>query len=617
MNSLIEASVENDYDSIEQIDSESLIEASVCYESESESEHEHESEKENECNPPHRQDEESESLVGAAFCHENDKPPVQQGGDLLLKGVSVYYLKHILLQEVQDAGFSVNDVKIYELEDDFNSDALGLIRRRGINVTCPRDGQLGAAYVDAIEQSEDYTGQANVMLSYARGCGIKEIVNALVAKCKTDGLDLKETYVWMYCLCNNQHRTSSVNVSIEEFRKTIYDTITDVGRVWSLMSPWDKPECLKRTWCLFEIYVASSVPGVEVELIIPEDQEENMIESLEDFYKLLDDLSKTNIENTDTSREDDNRNILDLVEGSVGLHELNKNVRELYRGWISGRLVTVAEQRKMNSDDVGHAKILYGIGCALFEMGDNNKAIEMFERSLIIRLRVLGEQSETAQSYNNIGLVKYANGDYDGALEMLKKSLAIREMVFGKYHVDTANTFNNIAEVKRTMRDYDSALEAHNEALAIRERVLGNENIDTGHSYNNIALVKYDSGDHGGALEMLKKSLKIRINVLGENHPETAQSYNNIAEVKKAKGDFNGALEMHKKALSIREKVLGLHTSTALSYNNIGLIKQAKGDKIGALEMFEKSLAIHEKILGKDHALTAASYKNVEVVKNT
>jgi len=72
-----------------------------------------------------------------------------------LRGVSVWHLKHVLLEEVRQTGGS-EDSKIYEIEPT-------VIRPKGLNLICPRDGREGTAYVDAI--GDEAAGPADFMLS--------------------------------------------------------------------------------------------------------------------------------------------------------------------------------------------------------------------------------------------------------------------------------------------------------------------------------------------------------------------------------------------------------------------------------------------------------------------
>jgi len=80
-----------------------------------------------------------------------------------------------------------------------------VIRSKGINVVSPVDDKIGASYVHCRE-GEDQRDTADYMLSYFWGYTIDDIVDALVTFCESRKLDVKRTYVWICCLCVNQHR---------------------------------------------------------------------------------------------------------------------------------------------------------------------------------------------------------------------------------------------------------------------------------------------------------------------------------------------------------------------------------------------------------------------------
>ncbi len=139
---------------------------------------------------------------------------------LLLKGISVHYLQEHLLQEVTDHGLDVTTAKVYDLNNPNLKTKLGLIQYKGAKIICPRDGKIGAAYVDSIEDGKGFTAHANVMLSYTWGYRVKDIVSTLLSKCEEDGRDPKDTYVWICCLCNNQHRiTTKTDPSFSDVAK--------------------------------------------------------------------------------------------------------------------------------------------------------------------------------------------------------------------------------------------------------------------------------------------------------------------------------------------------------------------------------------------------------------
>ena len=83
-----------------------------------------------------------------------------------------------------------------------------VIREKGRNVVCPRDGKLGAAYVDCVGVAQG-AGMATHMLSYTWGYSVEtDIVDGLKEFCKNSEphLDPSGTHFWICCFCINQHR---------------------------------------------------------------------------------------------------------------------------------------------------------------------------------------------------------------------------------------------------------------------------------------------------------------------------------------------------------------------------------------------------------------------------
>lgn len=91
----------------------------------------------------------------------------RRGISLKYAGVSVYYLVHFFLPLVEASGFS-RDSTIYEIENLKTSP--GLIRRFGLRVQCPRDGQMGASFCHTLlALNPKHVGHATHMLSYTWG----------------------------------------------------------------------------------------------------------------------------------------------------------------------------------------------------------------------------------------------------------------------------------------------------------------------------------------------------------------------------------------------------------------------------------------------------------------
>eukprot|EP00555_Chaetoceros_dichaeta_P001037 CAMPEP_0198277180 /NCGR_PEP_ID=MMETSP1447-20131203/65711_1 /TAXON_ID=420782 /ORGANISM="Chaetoceros dichaeta, Strain CCMP1751" /LENGTH=373 /DNA_ID=CAMNT_0043972181 /DNA_START=17 /DNA_END=1134 /DNA_ORIENTATION=- len=366
---------------------------------------------------------------------------------ILPKGVSVFCLRDTLLKEVQNNNLDPKS-NIYDIDHD-------IIRKKGVDAICPRDNKKGAAYVDCLE-GEDNVGHANKMLSYVWGYGIEDIIltledyctrNKLDNKmlsyvwgygiediiltledyCTRNKLDTKRTYIWMCCLCNNQHRVGE-NVPFETFHEIFHSTVVGVGHVLAMMAPWDKPLYLTRVWCIFEMFTASESDKCKVEIIMPPREKKALLAALSDYDAIVKVLCSTNIENAKASRDIDKTNIMELVSTGMGTAALNNSVNKLLRTWIQGMILATVEEYEMTSNalsiDQEYAILCFRVGRVMKEDGRYEDAMVLYNKCLEVEKRVLGEDHiDTATLYNNIGLLMKKMGKLDDALVLYKKCL--------------------------------------------------------------------------------------------------------------------------------------------------------------------------------------------------
>ena len=545
------------------------------------------------------------------------------------KGLSVHYLREHFIGEVLKAGYKRNSA-VREIED-LRNDEHGVIRSKGSKVKCPRDGKMGASYSDCL-MGDDNIGPATLMLSYTWQYPIGDIVDTLVSHCELNHLDEKRTYVWICCLCNNQHRVyekrkKGIDVPFKEFHKTFRDNVVNIGHIIAMMSPWKKPTYLERIWCIFELYTAHAPDNnCKVTIVMPPREETDMMNAIGDtINELFKVLAATRIENAEASVEDDRLKILKLVEDNVGFFELNQAVNGMIRKWVMDTLEARAEKQleyKVQSntaeENSKNADLFNSIGALMMENGEHDKALKYFNLALEEISSFVTESGDervniiAATASNGVGEVYESKGDYDKALSQLQKALDIQLKVLGADHPDTPRSYGNIGLVYDRKGDYDKALSQYRKALDIRLKVLGGDHVDTASSYNNIGTLYDSKGDHDKALSQYQKALDIQLKVLGTDHPDTANSYNNIGNVYSRKGYYDKALSRYQKCLGIRLKLLGAdNISNATCYNNIGMIYRSKGNYDKALPQLQKALDIRLKVLGADHPDTANSYNKI------
>jgi len=256
-----------------------------------------------------------------------------------LMGISVHYLSNQFMREVRNADFDETS-KIYDIVD-------FVIRKKGANVVCPIEKIRGAAYVHSILKM--YVGKADIMLSYAWGDSIGDIVDTLVGYCTEANLNQKNTFVWICCLCSNQH--SDKIVPLDNFRLVFDWRMKEIGHVLVVMAPWQSPTYLTRVWCLFEIFMATE-NGCNVTITMPTRERNKFMSSMrsdggvDQVSNLFTALGSIDITKADALQESHRKNILHLIKNEVGYDNFNVKVSGLMRKWALGvvQAFTIYEQ---------------------------------------------------------------------------------------------------------------------------------------------------------------------------------------------------------------------------------------------------------------------------------
>lgn len=262
------------------------------------------------------------------------------------------------------------------------------------------------------------------------------------------------------------------------------------------------------------------------------------------------------------------------------------NLTELLKQpYVAEPMVKEAMKFASKSDGRVYDRLLNSVGIVYDSLGKESEALAMYQRTLSVRLELLGEMhADTAGCYNNIGRLYDMQKKYNKALEMYEISLRIRLQVLGEKHASTAGSYNNIAVVYKGLLQLEKALEMYRMSLAIREEVLGENHINTASSFYNIGTILKDLGRYEEALGMHQKGLDIKIKILGEKHLSTADSYNNMAIVCKCLSQHSKALELYEKTLKTRLELCGekdsstgdVYYNMALNYVDMNKILDAK-----------------------------------------
>lgn len=264
-----------------------------------------------------------------------------------------------------------------------------------------------------------------------------------------------------------------------------------------------------------------------------------------------------------------------------------------------------------NNSDI--AQTYNNLGSLYYNLGSLKKSEEFYEIALKIRKNIFGEKHHyIADSYNNLGVLCLNQGQFKKAEDFFGRALSIRIEIFGKKHGDIADSYGNFGILYENIKDLEKAQSFQLKALKIRLDLFGDNHAASAKSYNNLGVLYYKMKEFEKAEEYFKKSLAIRKGIFGEKHSNTADSYDKLGILYEKKGFFTEAEDYKKKALNIREEFFGgKHSSIADSYNNLGISCFKKNDYQNAEKFYKKALELREELYGEEHCDSAQSYHNL------
>uniref|UniRef100_A0A7S4Q8P7 Uncharacterized protein n=2 Tax=Alexandrium monilatum TaxID=311494 RepID=A0A7S4Q8P7_9DINO len=468
-----------------------------------------------------------------------------------LRGVSVHHLSTELTRRVEAAGLN-RESKIYEFEPK-------VIRPAGERMWCPRDQQLGAAYVDTLRGADD-VGMATIMLSYTWGYRLRDITDSLDAYCQRERLDPKRVYVWICCLCINQHKVvasskSGSTISFEVFQEEFGSRVRNIGHVVPLMAPWENPFFLSRVWCVFEMYKATS-ENVKTTIIMPPQEEDDFRKALRDqtgMDEVWKNLGNVDAETAQASVEADRKHIMALIAQGPGFTAFNSRVVSKLKGWM------------VDSSEGYLSTSMAGITT----VGD-------------------GEFLGICQSVNK--MLRWT-GEYDRAGELLEPA---SERVANVKSQDAANLLRQVGIIRRKKRNFSGAEATFQQAKAVSEQLAsGMKTANGALLLMNMGILRAEQrDDRAAALFSQAEDLAAELGLLETNIAGLTYQWWGYFERRRARLDR--AEELFTKALEAFDKTNALETPIGKSmYQEMGELRQAQGDLTGALEYYERALEVH------------------------
>ncbi len=447
---------------------------------------------------------------------------------------------------------------------------------------------------------------ATWFVSHAWQYNFMDVVSAL----EVFFADKPDAVIWMDIISTSQHAT--FDRPPEWWQQTFVTAIGRMGQMVIVMTPWDNPICLRRAWCLIELYACRSSSSRFGVALPPSERARFLSEIVSKSGVFYDMLGKVNTEKSECSRESDRQRILSAIRGlDGGFIGLDRSVLKCLTEWLVQQLqAEIASAASMGAVEV-ECSMMTALGDLYQKLGELDRALVLLEDCLAKRRRVLGDNHHnTLATLANVASVLDDKGDFTRALPMFQECLASFKRMYGNDHEATLESLNHVASTLKHMGNYDLALPLFEESLASKRRILGDDHLSTITTLQNFVELLYTKEDRIRALPLLAECLARQKRVFGEDHPQTLASLVRFAL--ECTSDFDRALPLHEEVLAKSRRIFGEdHSSTLISLHNMATLLFNNGQYDRALPLYEDCLARRRRVLGDDHPSTLMTLNNI------
>lgn len=249
-------------------------------------------------------------------------------------------------------------------------------------------------------------------------------------------------------------------------------------------------------------------------------------------------------------------------------------------------------------------------GTAFYKSGQYPEAETQHRAALQQLENAPPDDTRLAVSLNNLAMDYEAEGKYDQAEPLFRRSLEIREKLLGAQSDPAARARGNLAALYRVESRYSEAEALFQETLTAEESLLGQDDPELARTLNNLSVLYISSGRYEEGERAARRALAIYEKARGPGDPAVATCLLNVAGAEMAQGV--NVQPLYTRALEIAEKALGPgHPALAVILNSVAAFYQHDGDKKQAESLFRRALAIQQQALGPGSPAVAGTLSNL------
>ncbi|KAF0693170.1 Aste57867_15828 [Aphanomyces stellatus] len=492
-----------------------------------------------------------------------------------------------------------------------------------------------------LEDGDTYAKDATWFVSHAWSYLFLDVVDALDAFFADQGVAGDDIAVWFCMFNNNQHSDDDAH-GFHYWAGSFQLALVAIQNVVMVLSPWNNPTTLTRTWCVFEMYVAS-VTNARFEVAMGATQLDAFFADIQDANAFGKMLATIKSEASKTEVVTDRDGIVEtLSRAKIKFADLDRMLLAVLQDWVSRTVQrkfqasTEAKARAQWSTVMGHLQCdqsLWAAAQTWFEkavaiyrnelQGEdpamwkalayvafatckrNQPRLEwepLFDEALTNQQQQLGyEHDDTLTTMYLLGWQYIVHGEFERGMPLLTTCFEMRRRRFGADAEATLDVMNAIGMGHSKQANVAEAEAWTKECYDRRRRVLGDDHPNTMSSAYNLALEYSKGGKLDSATAMFDCVYKTRCRVLGPDHDQTWSAYSRVGNLHRLQGQYDRAEAILRACVEASTR-LGQPKPLALLYTiNLGMACFGAGNTDAAQSYLGQAHTGYKELYGPAH----------------
>ncbi|KAH9142805.1 hypothetical protein AeRB84_013144 [Aphanomyces euteiches] len=386
----------------------------------------------------------------------------------------------------------------------------------------------------------DYVRPAQWFISHAWTYQFLDVIDALDYFFTENGL-ADTTAFWFCMFNNNQHEIQDNQRDSSYWFDIFYSSLTSIGNVVMVLSPWNNPETLTRMWCVFEVY-ASIMANARFEVALGKMQKEEFLKEIVQqdnaFFRML---ARIKSETSETKVEADREFIEAKIRADIGFSRLDRMVFEVMESWIFRTLET--QSNLPTNAPAMQAKYLEALGSIHLNARRYPQAKEHFTRA-----NDIWHQENTPDKWRSQSEVAIAMAVCQEPRSewepLFQEALEHQEIELGSDHRDTAITLGYYGVALGEYNEYSRATELIKRAYESQQKTSANDVMMAIDCCLNIGKMCMFQSNYIEAAKWLEQGYEQSCLVFGPDYKSSLMLRNHLAIVYGVHSRYEDCLNM-------------------------------------------------------------------------